>query len=100
LNKDRAPGGGRPGGSSGPRQGGPRRDEGSRDRPKPVAPGMPDYSKFFVKSKRKEKEKKRVDVSGASRDEVREVMRNQNTGGTTLGDLLKKAGVVADDSNK
>jgi uncharacterized protein len=92
---DRGPGG-RPGQGSRPGQG-PRRDEGSRDRPKPVAPGMPDYSKFFVKSKRKEKEKKREDVSGASRDEVRQVMRGQNSGGTTLGDLLKKAGVISDE---
>jgi uncharacterized protein len=63
----------------------------------PAAPGKPDFSKFFVKSKRKEKERVARREEGASREEVREVLRKQESGGTTLGDLLKKAGVPTED---
>jgi uncharacterized protein len=86
----------------GDRPGGPRREgpgrEGREQRPaKPVAPGKPDYSKFFVKSKRKmDRDKKKGgprDHDGASRDEVRTVMKQQESGGATLADLLRKAGV-------
>ena len=91
-----APGSG-PGGSGGPRPhgGGDRGGSGDRFAPKKPEPGKPDYSKFFVKGKRKEKEKRgeRPDASAASRDEVREVMRQQSTGGISLADLLKQAGV-------
>jgi len=84
---------------------GPRRDD--RDRQpravKPPEPGKPDYSKFFVKGKgpkRDDKDKKRDSRGGdgASRDEVREIMRKQNGGGTSLADLLKKAGVATDEN--
>ena len=84
------------------RGGGPR-DAGRRDGPpraKPVEPGKPDYSKFFVKGKRKEREKSKGTgrgPEGASRDEVREVMRKQDSGGGTLADLLRKAGVATDE---
>ncbi len=86
--RDRAPGG---------------RDGGRRDatpRAKPPEPGKPDYSKFFVKGKRKEREKSKGTgrgPEGASRDEVREVMRKQDSGGGTLADLLRKAGVATDE---
>ena len=83
-----------------PREGGHK--EGQRDGPKPPPPpGQPDYSKFFVKPKRKEREDKsrRTEV-GASRQEVRELMKNENSGGTSLADLLRKAGVVADEEKQ
>ncbi|HYF50224.1 MAG TPA: Tex-like N-terminal domain-containing protein [Planctomycetota bacterium] len=88
----RADGGGRDGGR-GPRDAG----RGPRA-PKAPEPGKPDYSKFFVKGKRKEKDRgPRPDSAGASRDEVRQILRKQESGGTTLGDLLKKAGVMTDE---
>ncbi|HYG76897.1 MAG TPA: S1 RNA-binding domain-containing protein, partial [Planctomycetota bacterium] len=82
--------------------GGRRDDRERQPRAKPVAPGKPDYSKFFVKGKgpkRDDKDKKRDSRpgDGASREEVREIMRKQNSGGTTLADLLKKAGVATDE---
>ena len=89
--------------SGGGRDSGPRRGD-SREGPpraKPVEPGKPDYSKFFVKGKRKEREKDKRGPrtpDGASRDEVREVMRKQEGGGNTLADLLRKAGVATDDA--
>ncbi|MFH0938671.1 MAG: Tex family protein [Planctomycetota bacterium] len=76
-----------------------KHDRGSRPPAKPAAPGAPNYSKFFVKSKRREKEHKRVEA-GASREEVREVMRKQQATGATLGDLLKKAGVIPDEDQR
>ncbi len=109
-----APGGPPPGGN--PRFGGKRERPGgggSRDnnrrgegregppRAKPVEPGKPDYSKFFVKGKRKEREKDKKGPrtpDGASRDEVREVLRKQESGGNTLADLLRQAGVATDDA--
>ena len=81
------------------RPGAPRseRRDGRPSKPAP-APGAPDFSKFFVKSKRKDKERKKQDVSGASREEVREVLRSQKARGTSLGDLLKQAGVGSEES--
>ena len=87
-----------PGGPGASRpQGGSDRGTPSGDRfaPKKPEPGKPDYSKFFVKGKRPSKDKKteRPDAAAASRDEVREVMRKQSSGGISLADLLKQAGV-------
>ena len=89
-------------GQARPAGAGPNRSPGSgpdkrgerRAPPKPE-PGKPDYSKFFVKGKRKDrdKEKKPRFADGASREEVREVMRKQQSSGGTLADLLKQAGV-------
>ena len=75
--------------------------DGRRDAPREPAkppPGQPDYSKFFVKPKRKERDNKtqRTEL-GASRQEVRDLMKQQNSGGTSLADLLRKAGVVSED---
>ena len=56
-------------------------------------PGQPDFSKFFVKSKRKEREKTTRQDGGASREDVREVMKQNHTSGTSLADLLKQAGL-------
>ena len=90
------PGGlGGPGASRGP-GGGDRGGSSDRFAPKKPEPGKPDYSKFFVKGKRpagKDKKQERPDAAAASRDEVREVMRQQSTGGISLADLLKQAGV-------
>jgi uncharacterized protein len=74
-------------------------DRPERHAPAKPAPGKPDYSKFFVKGKRKEKEREKRTHSGdgASRDEVREVLRKQESGGNTLADLLKKAGVPTEE---
>ncbi|MEI6232057.1 MAG: Tex-like N-terminal domain-containing protein [Planctomycetota bacterium] len=90
-----------PGGAGAPRgPGGADRGAPSADRfaPKKPEPGKPDYSKFYVKGKRpmpgKDKKTERPDSgAAASRDEVREVMRKQSTGGTSLADLFKQAGV-------
>ncbi|MCK6471696.1 MAG: helix-hairpin-helix domain-containing protein [Planctomycetes bacterium] len=58
---------------------------------------LPDYSKFFVKGKRRDDKKKKTDVRKdfASRNEVREVIEQQKKKQTkgTLADLLKQAGV-------
>ena len=48
------------------------------------------------KRKEKEREKRPGNADGASRDEVREVMRKQQSTGTSLADLLKQAGVDTD----
>ena len=68
---------------------------------KPVEPGKPDYSKFFVRGKRKEREGENAapdaGTEGASREEVRQVMRAQESGGTSLADLLRKAGVSTEE---
>ncbi|HLX61342.1 MAG TPA: Tex-like N-terminal domain-containing protein [Planctomycetota bacterium] len=79
----------------GERRGGPGGPRGDRPPAHKPEPGKPDYSKFFVKGKRKDKEKRseRPDAHAASRDEVREVMRHQSTGGISMADLLKQAGV-------
>ena len=53
-----------------------------------------------MKGKRKQERKsdnKGRPAEGASRDEVREVMRKQDAGGTTLADLLRAAGVGEND---
>ena len=94
---------GRSGGTSssgGGGRGGERNDRTPRA-PAPPEPGKPDYSKFFVKGKRKERPKTdgARGQEGASRDEVRQVMKSQEGRGTSLADLLRKAGVVTDDSS-
>jgi protein Tex len=88
----RGPGG--PGGSGGPGSSGGDRSRG----PSAPTPGKPDYSKFFVRGKKKDKAKKfeRRD-EGASRDEVRERLKGQSSGGTSLADLLRQAGVNDED---
>jgi protein Tex len=98
----RQPGQGGPGGpgssgKGGPNRGGPRDSRDARETRAPAKPepGKPDYSKFFVKAKRKERDKSKDtrQSDGATRDEVRQMMKQQSGGGTTLGDLLRKAGV-------
>jgi len=91
-------------GTGGPRSGGPRGLGGSGGprtdsrAPKAPEPGKPDYSKFFVKGKRKEKEKRSTgNYDGASREEVREMIKGQSSGGTSLADLLRKAGVKGEE---
>ena len=95
--RDRREGGG-PRAPGQPGKPGERRD---RHGPaKPVEPGKPDYSKFFVRGKRKERERERGPgrgPEGASREEVRQVLRSQEGGGKTLGDLLRKAGVSTEE---
>ena len=111
---ERRPRTGGPGGAGGPggtggerkegqgsRDGRPGRDRKPRERKPETAPGKPDYSKFFVRSKRKTRKgtgPRRE--SEASRDDVRQVMRSQKSGGQSLGDLLKKAGVKEDGEEK
>jgi len=93
--------GGAPHGAGKPGKPGERRE---RHGPaKPVEPGKPDYSKFFVRGKRKERERERGSgrgPEGASREEVRQILRSQESGGTTLGDLLRKAGVSTQDKEE
>ena len=89
--------GARPGGNRDGKDGERRGPRPEREKPAPK-PGMPDYSKFFVKGKRKDFNKDKKHTGGdrekeASRDEVRQTLKTQNSGGNTLGDLLKKAGV-------
>ena len=94
--------GGRPagpsarGGRGAPRGGRGDRVPAGKSGPKLSSSGkpLPDYSKFFVKGKRKDDKKKSAPRElGASRQEVREIMRAQEKASPTLGDLLKKAGV-------
>jgi uncharacterized protein len=90
------PGGAPRGGPRGP--GAPRSGPSENRAPKPPEPGKPDYSKFFVKGKRKEKEKRSTgNYDGASREEVREMIKGQSSGGTSLADLLRKAGVKGEE---
>jgi uncharacterized protein len=99
-----APGGERSGGQrrEGSRdQRGGRGDRGSRERKPEVAPGKPDYSKFFVRSKRKE----RRDTgprreNEATRDDIRQIIKTQGSGGQSLGNLLKKAGLKESEEEK
>ncbi|HEY3323556.1 MAG TPA: Tex-like N-terminal domain-containing protein [Planctomycetota bacterium] len=92
------------GAGAGRRGEGGRGDRGEHRGPpvKPVEPGKPDYSKFFVRSKRKERTKTAGprNAEGASRDEVREVMHKQQSGGTSLADLLRKAGVGGEEGKQ
>jgi predicted RNA-binding protein with RPS1 domain len=100
--RDKREGGERSGGPRKPGEGGRAGQPRERRAPaKPVEPGKPDYSKFFVRGKRKERERGRGsgrDSEGASREEVRQALRKQEAGGTTLGDLLRKAGVKTDEN--
>lgn len=51
-----------------------------------------------MKGKRKEKEKRSTgNYDGASREEVREMIKGQSSGGTSLADLLRKAGVKGEE---
>lgn len=110
------PGGAAPGGTGGPGPGGERtagegregsrerrggdrsgrgdRDRGPHERKPDVAPGKPDYSKFFVRSKQKERRDTgpRRENEG-SRDDVRQIVKSQGSSGQSLGNLLKKAGL-------
>ncbi|MCZ7645235.1 MAG: S1 RNA-binding domain-containing protein [Planctomycetota bacterium] len=100
---ERPPGRGRgeragPGAKDRPgRDGRPRRkreDDGPRVKP--------EFAKFFdkgSKAKGRRDNKKRDGprrADEANRDEVREILRKQESGGSTLGDLLKKAGLGDD----
>jgi len=82
----------------GPR--GPRKEGDAAPRGPRMGPNgkpLPDFSKFFVKGGNKRKDKRKDDVrsdaNAASRDEVKQTMRDQTKrSSSTLGDLLKKAG--------
>lgn len=93
---------GAPAGRSGP--GGPGGPGGRDGRPKRAKPDekpaiKPEFAKFFDKAGKGKKDPRKMRKDGprrgdeASRDEVRQRLRSQDGGGSTLGDLLKKAGL-------